>query len=110
MSIVPKEKIVSYLLNSAHPDGASKAQFFAALGCNAEYWQVLADALRKVPSLHDVTATVESVHGVKYIVDGRIETPAGRSPWVRTVWIVDHGQTAPRLVTAYPQQPENGDD
>jgi hypothetical protein len=68
-----------------------------------------ADALVQVAFLNDVTAKVESTHGVKYIVDGRIETPVGRSPWVRTVWIVDHGQTAPRLVTAYPQQPESGE-
>jgi hypothetical protein len=33
----------------------------------------------------------------------QIETPGGRMPAVRTVWIVDHGTTAPRLVTAYPR-------
>ena len=35
---------------------------------------------------------------------GRIETPSGKTPLVRTVWIVDRGFDAPRLVTAYPQE------
>jgi hypothetical protein len=43
-------------------------------------------------------------------VDGEIETPAGRSVVIRTVWIVDHSQSAPRLVTAYPLAPEEDDD
>jgi hypothetical protein len=105
-SIVAEEKVVGYLLNPLHPDGAGKAQFFAALGFGTEDWRLFADSLRGVAARNQVTRTVESDHGVKYIVDGTIETPAGRSPWVRTVWIVDHGQTVPRLVTAYPQQPE----
>ncbi|MGA7501363.1 MAG: DUF6883 domain-containing protein [Isosphaeraceae bacterium] len=49
-------------------------------------------------------------HGWKYVVEGEIETPAGRSVVIRTVSIVDHGQSSPRLVTAYPLVPEKDDD
>ena len=35
---------------------------------------------------------------------GKIETPSGKSPGVRTIWIVDQGLQAPRLVTAYPSK------
>jgi len=44
------------------------------------------------------------------LVEGEIETPAGRSVVIRTVWIVDHGQSSPRLVMAYPLVPEKDDD
>jgi hypothetical protein len=47
---------------------------------------------------------MESSHGTKYIVDGEIVSPVGKNPVVRTVWIVDHGQTIARLVTAYPHE------
>jgi hypothetical protein len=40
----------------------------------------------------------------KYFLDGQIETPNGKTPLVRTVWIVDLGLDTPRLVTAYPQE------
>ncbi len=43
-------------------------------------------------------------------MEGEIETPAGRSVVIRTVSIVDHGQSSPRLVTAYPPVPEKDDD
>ena len=45
---------------------------------------------------------MESPHGLKYILDGNIETPTGQNPVVRTIWIVDQGVETPRLVTAYP--------
>jgi hypothetical protein len=45
---------------------------------------------------------MESPHGLKYILGGKIETPSGRSPTVRTIWIVDAGVETLRLVTAYP--------
>lgn len=42
--------------------------------------------------------------GSKYVVEGRIEGPSGRSAMVLSVWIIDHGSDAPRLVTAYPSE------
>ena len=43
-------------------------------------------------------------YGVKYVVTGEVATPTGRSARVVTVWIVDAGQSSPRLVTAYPAE------
>ena len=45
-----------------------------------------------------------SPHGQKYVLDGRIESANGQTAVVRTIWIVDRGQDAPRLVTAYPNK------
>ena len=50
------------------------------------------------------TKKLESPHGLKYVLDGRIETLGDRSAPVRTIWIVDRGLEIPRLVTAYPHK------
>ncbi|MCU1263775.1 MAG: hypothetical protein JWM21_93 [Acidobacteria bacterium] len=100
LAIVDGEKITDYLLNSAHPDNGGKAKFFLGLGFAAERWQDFAEALRTLAGSFQITERVESLHGVKYVVIGRIENPSGRSPSVRTVWIVDTGNDKPRLVTA----------
>jgi hypothetical protein len=53
---------------------------------------------------HAISKKMESAHGRKYIIDGAIETPGGKTPLVRTVWIIDRGSDVPRLVTAYPRE------
>ena len=40
--------------------------------------------------------------GPRYEVEGELTTPDGRRSRVRTVWQLDDGQIAPRLITAYP--------
>jgi hypothetical protein len=104
LAVVEQEKIVSYLLNPAHPDNGGKAAFFTALGFRRGDWQTLADGLRKLAATADVIKSVESPHGRKYVVRGRIESPIGKTPVVSTVWIVDRGLDKPRLVTAYPHE------
>jgi hypothetical protein len=52
----------------------------------------------------EVVLGVESVHVVKYVVDGPLTSPTGKQAVVRTVWIIDRGEDVPRLVTAYPHQ------
>ena len=102
-AVVDREKIADYLLNAAHPDNGGKAPFFLSHGFRAEHWQTLATEFRRQAEATEVHKSVASAHGQKYIVDGPLETPGGKTPLVRTVWIVDLGLTTPRLVTAYPQ-------
>lgn len=99
---VDRRKICDYLLSATHPDGRSKAMYFMRFGFVAEDWQVLAEALRLVGVSNPVVSTVESPFGVRYTVDGLMKAPDGRSPRVRTVWIVSPDGTGPRLVTAFP--------
>ncbi len=99
---VDREKLTDYLLCVSHPDGASKAEFFARLGFRLEDWAALADALRRHGAHGGVVNTVDSAYGTRYAVDGPLETPDGRNPLVRTVWIVEKGSARPRLITAHP--------
>ena len=101
-AIVSERKLKEYLLSQTHPDGRGKAKFFAAHGFSAEHWQVLAEALKSHAAAHPVAGEEETVFGVRYVVDGKLLAPDGRSPRVRSVWFIDVGSDNPRLVTAYP--------
>lgn len=101
-AVVEQEKVVGYLLNATHPDGAAKAEFFLRFGFDPDDWIALATALKRHAVSSDVVKTVENVYGTRYSVDGPLETPDGRCPRVRTVWIIERGGRTPRLITAHP--------
>ncbi len=84
--VVEREKIVDYLLNRGHRYGASKASFFSRFGFQAEKWEQLAQALRCHGQTHQVKKAQETGFGPRYLVEGRLNTPDGRSPRVRSVW------------------------
>ncbi|MCL6507788.1 MAG: hypothetical protein K6T59_12245 [Bryobacteraceae bacterium] len=102
LAIVEQEKICGYLLNAEHRCGASKAKFFAEFGFTLDSWEVLADALREHGRQHEVSKEKETGFGLRYEVDGELVAPDGRRPRVRPVWQIDHGETAPRLITVHP--------
>jgi hypothetical protein len=104
LAVVEREKVVDYLLNRAHRYGASKAEFFSQYGFLLEKWEVLAQALLKHGQKHDVTNVTETGFGPRYQTDRELSLPDGRAPCVRTIWQVDRGQLAPRLITAYPAE------
>jgi hypothetical protein len=99
---VDREKIVDYLLASDHPEGSGKAVFFSRFGFTIRDWQILADALKDHARRYAVNETEETVFGTKYRIDGPISCPDGRSPVIRSVWILDAGTHFPRRITAHP--------
>jgi hypothetical protein len=102
LALVEQTKIAGYLLNQAHRYGASKARFFADFGFHTGAWETLAEALREHGQRHEVNRIKETPFGPRFEVDGELNAPNGRRPRIRTVWQLDHGQVAPRLITAYP--------
>lgn len=102
LALVEESKITVYLLNPRHRYGAAKAAFFAGFGFEVEAWEVLAVALREHGQQNEVSDVKETGFGPRYVVDGDLRIPDGRRPRVRTVWQVDRGRIAPRLITAYP--------
>lgn len=103
-AVVERQKIVDYLLDAAHPDNGGKASFFIGLGFKSEQWEILATALKTMAIESEVTSIHESPHGEKYVIIGRIQSPCGKTPVVKTIWAVDKNQNAARLVTAYPHK------
>lgn len=106
IAIVEREKIADYLLGASHPYGASKARFFSRFGYHAEAWEILAAALLAHGQQNEVKRQKDTGFGPRYEVEGEMTAPDGRSPRVRTVWQMDEGEIAPRLITAYPLEPK----
>jgi hypothetical protein len=104
IAVVERRKIVEYILNDAHPDNGGKARFFMALGFTRDAPEHLIGALTDIARHGEVVQIAKTVHGEKYVVDGWLSAhteESNRQP-IRTVWIIDRGTEAPRLVTAYP--------
>jgi hypothetical protein len=99
---VEESKVTGYLLSEV--TGRGKAAFFLSLGFRVENWEMLAIALKAQARENAVVSAVDSPYGKRYSVDGPIDTPDNRRPRprVRTVWILDAGSEAPRLITAHP--------
>lgn len=100
--IAEDAKIRDYLLAPDHPVGRFKSVFFYRLGYRRERWQALQEDLRGLAATGEAEFGVANAYGRKYIVRGMLTGPAGRRARVTTVWIVLHGESAPRLVTAFP--------
>lgn len=98
---VDREKIVDYLLNPDHKDGASKAKFFTAFGFATDAWEVMAESLRQHGRRRDIVGEKSSGFGVKYELQCDLITPDGRNPCIWSIWIIETDEP-PRLVTAYP--------
>jgi len=101
-AMVPESKIVDYLLSFSHPDGRGKALFFSRFGFAVAQWQVLADALRQHAAAHSVVTVDQTAFGTRYVIEGPVTAPNGRTPSIRVVWFIASGEAIPRLVTAYP--------
>jgi hypothetical protein len=104
LAVIDRSKLLDYLLNEAHPDKGGKARLVGLLGFSREDPARLIEALRTVAEQGEVVSSAESVHGEKHVVDGWLSghTQESRQWSIRTVWIIDRGEDAPRLVTAYP--------
>lgn len=102
-AVVEEKKVVSYLLNREHKEGASKAKFFLKRGFAAESWETFATALARHAQTQPVTNVESTEFGTKYNVECQLETPDELNPCILSVWIVED-DLPPRLVTAHPNR------
>ncbi len=101
-AVVSQRKVVDYLLSFSHPSGRHKAAFFGGFGFSASSWRVFAGALLRHATQHEAAIADASPFGTRYTIEGELDSPDGRRPFIRTVWFVERGKDVPRLVTAYP--------
>jgi hypothetical protein len=101
---VPLEKIVDYLLSETHAAGKSKARYFRSYGFNDENATSLMQGLLTISQNAEVESSEKSLFGMKYVLDGELESPSGVMIRVRTIWIIENDTEVPRFVTAYPAE------
>lgn len=95
--------MVDYLLNLDHPKGGAKARFFLGCGFRRDQPEALTAALMDHPARHPAEPAGFTPFGQKFIVEGLMLMPSGRTPRVRTVWMVRLDMGVPHFVSAYPR-------
>ena len=103
-AIIPTDKLRDYLLSWAHTDGRGKAKFLSGLGYSQDAFSRLEADLREQILPLDAEPGRLSPYGQKYEILGSLTGPNGNTAWVRTIWIILTGETAPRLVTLIPAE------
>lgn len=99
---IPLEKLTKYLLSETHQDGRAKAKLLKHLGYSHDNPEVLAADLLAIATTGEVKQIISSAHGIKYVIEGPLQSPTGLQRSIVTVWIVEFQETRPRFVTAYP--------
>lgn len=99
---VPEAKITKYLLSPTHRDGRPKAPFFTRFGFSPAAWETLARTLIRHAAENEVTEVEGAPYGTRYVIEGMIHAPDGRTPAIRLVWFIETGEQDPRFVTSYP--------
>ncbi|HEY4234316.1 MAG TPA: hypothetical protein VGM76_12870 [Lacipirellulaceae bacterium] len=102
-AIIDAAKIRDYLLDVDHPYGGSKARLLVSLGYSAASWQQLEHDIRAAHLPENVVATINTLWGKRYEIVAPIAGPSGDSLMFRSVWQIDLGTDAPRLITMYPE-------
>jgi hypothetical protein len=103
-SRVPDAKLTGYLLAREHIDGGPKARFFERFGFSHLEPDQLRLALLAHAGANEVSASRKTDFGQIYEVNGRLNTPDGRNPFVLVAWMIEDGDDRPRLVTAVPSK------
>lgn len=99
-AIVDIRQLSEYCLNPEHPRGKHKARVFARLGFTEENAVELRIALLRAAATYDVQAGDSDRFGSRYVIEFEIKGPRA-SGVVKSMWIVRHGETSPRLTSCF---------
>ena len=100
-AIIDPAKLRSYVLNTEHKRGGTKARLLARFGYHRDQRLLEAD-IRERHVEADVHVVRSSPYGVRYEIRAPLPTPVGRELMVRTIWQIDEGTDVPRLITLFP--------
>lgn len=96
------EKIRDYLLNVNHAEGGAKAKFFISRGFSPDAQEIFVKALMRHGRPSNLLKETATKYGVKRVYEGKLDTPDGTNPRVRSVWHKATDDFLRLLVTAYP--------
>ena len=101
---ISDDKLYGYLLNEEHETNPGHATLFRKLlGITINNAEMLRNELHIHAELADVYRTEESAYGTKYEIRFTMSpaSPPLNIYTVVSIWIIERGQSNPRLVTAY---------
>jgi hypothetical protein len=101
-AFIQPQKLIGYLLSKTHSVGKSKAKLLRTVGFNETNVDILEQELLTIARSQPIKEVISSPHGTKHIIEAELTAPNGRILQLRTVWIIDLGQEAPRFVAAHP--------
>ncbi|HEV2913079.1 MAG TPA: hypothetical protein VGX92_07175 [Pyrinomonadaceae bacterium] len=100
-AVVELGKLRNYSLNPKHREGKHKARRFAALlGFTAAGAERLREMILAAVQTQEAVQGATDEHGTRYTVDFEAQGLSGMVT-IRTAWIIDAGETIPRLVSCY---------
>ncbi len=105
--VVPEGKLTDYLLSETHAAGKAKAKYFMALGYGRHNVGLLKEDLISIALANEICEVIATPFGTKYVIDGDMVSPTGAAARVRTVWMLESGETHLSFVTAYPAHGES---
>jgi filamentous hemagglutinin len=101
---IDQRKLRDYLLNPAHPEGATKAQYLSEMGYNQENYHILEVDLRNQHLTCDVQPGKESIYGLKYEILAPLVGPNGKKRLIRSVWMIRKSESFASLITLIPEK------
>jgi len=51
---------------------------------------------------NEIARQERTIFGTRYVIEGSLKAPDGRSLNVRTAWFIDNESDIPRFITAHP--------
>jgi hypothetical protein len=102
-AVIAQDKLCNYLLNVTHRRGGSKAKLLVAMGYQPDDWQRLESDLHTQHLTAEVDRVADTDYGPRYEIVAPLVGPAGRPVTFRSIWQIDIGTQAPRLITMYPE-------
>ena len=101
-AVVDEAKLTGYCLNLEHPHGGPKARVFRSfLGLTVEHASLLREALLLAAVTAEAEPRLEDQHGRRFEVRFVMKGPNGNSAEITSGWIIDAGETFPRLTSCY---------
>ena len=101
---IDPRKLRDYLLNPAHPEGATKAKYLSEMGYNQENYHILEVDLRNQHLICDAKPGNISIYGIKYEIVAPLVGPNGKKRVIRSVWMIRKGDAFARLITLIPEK------
>ena len=74
---VEERKLRAYLHSDTHAVGKVKAKYFRELGYGEDNVDLLREDLLRIALVDEVSESVVTPFGTKYVVDGELDTPVG---------------------------------